>query len=399
MSIWMKNLTSMKLSSEKTRNELLNIEELSNLDWELADADTRYLTHSLHPYSAKYIPQIPNYLISMFTKKNGLVLDPFLGSGTTLVEAKLLGRNAVGLDINKLACLISKVKNTQLKKIDDTCNSIRKEILNLRGQTTLFNSKKKRQGKKLLNSNQELEYFVGKWFQKNVVEELTVIKNCIDVVKDKNVKDFLLVNFSAILRGVSNTDSSFGNLMVAKNPKQRKNIFEKFQRVINSSLNNMIEFNKKASASKILVHNKDSRDLSFLKKNSVDLICTHPPYMASVPYAEYQRLSLWWLGFGQKELEKKLIGGRRSRADTAERFNTDMQKCLDQMFNVLKKNRYCCIVIGNPLYRGKTWKLNKIIRKQGEKSGFKFLKEIPRGKYKETMGKMKEEFTLIFKKN
>jgi len=65
--------------------------------------------------------------------------------------------------------------------------------------------------------------------------------------------------------------------------------------------------------------------LSFLGKNSVDLICTHPPYMASVPYAEYQRLSLWWLNFGQKELDKKLIGGRRSRSDTAERFVTDME--------------------------------------------------------------------------
>ena len=96
---------------------------------------------------------------------------------------------------------------------------------------------------------------------------------------------------------------------------------------------------------------------------------------------------------------KKLIGGRRSRSDTAERFVTDMEKCIDEMYNVLKNNSYCCIVIGNPLYRGKSWKLNKIIREHAEKSGFEFLKEIPRGKYKETMGKMKEEFTLIFKKN
>ena len=52
----------MKLKSEKPLNdESSNLEELSNLDWELAKADTRYVTHGIHPYSAKYIPQIPNY--------------------------------------------------------------------------------------------------------------------------------------------------------------------------------------------------------------------------------------------------------------------------------------------------------------------------------------------------
>ncbi|HJR49283.1 MAG TPA: DNA methyltransferase, partial [Nitrososphaeraceae archaeon] len=107
----------MKLKSENlSQAELAKIKNLYTLDWELEDADTRYYTHGYHPYSAKYIPQIPYRLVSKFTKKNELVLDNFMGSGTTLVESKLLGRNAIGIDVNPLACLISKVKTTTIQK-------------------------------------------------------------------------------------------------------------------------------------------------------------------------------------------------------------------------------------------------------------------------------------------
>ena len=112
----------------KTNSKIFS--KLEKLDWELADADTRYGTHSFHPYSAKYIPQIPHYLISNLTKKGDMVLDTFLGSGTTLVVSKKLERNAIGVDLNPLACLISKVKITaitkaKIKKIKELCQIIK----------------------------------------------------------------------------------------------------------------------------------------------------------------------------------------------------------------------------------------------------------------------------------
>ena len=74
----------------------------------------------------------------------------------------------------------------------------------------------------------------------------------------------------------------------------------------------MKQFNQTATNSNIKILNHDTRDLgSILKDQTIDFICPHPPYMASVPYAEYQKLSLWWLGFNQPLLEKKLIGGQR----------------------------------------------------------------------------------------
>lgn len=397
-------MLNMKSRSEKmSKIELQKLDTISKLDWELSDADTRYGTHSFHPYSAKYIPQIPNYLISNFSQKNDLILDNFLGSGTTLVEAKLLGRNAIGVDINPLACLISKVKTTKISEekiehIKKLCNSIKTDILFSRGQTALFKFKKP--NSKLSNQNfNELNKYVEKWFQKNVIIELSIIRNHIENISDADLSDFLLVAFSSILRSVSNTSSGFGNLMIDKNARPKTRIFEKFQHSLLRMLDDIQFFNKNATDSNLSIVNDDSRNLHFIKDESIDLICTHPPYMASVPYAEYQRLSLWWLGYSRKELEQKLIGGRRSSIDLADRFEKDMEKVFSEMYRVLKSRAFCCVVIGNPVYRGKIWKLNELLQHQGKECGFQFMKEITRGKYKQTMGKMKEEFVLIFKKD
>src|ERR1051325_4820957 len=123
--------------SDLLQTDLARVSNLDSLDWESKDASTRYLTHSYHSYSAKYIPQIPRYLISNLTKRNDLILDNFVGSGTTLVESKVLGRHAIGVDINPLACLVAKVKTTNihkpdLEKILSISISIKEEILKLR---------------------------------------------------------------------------------------------------------------------------------------------------------------------------------------------------------------------------------------------------------------------------
>jgi hypothetical protein len=393
----------MKLKSENlSQIELAKIKNLYTLDWELEDADTRYYTHGYHRYSAKYIPQIPYRLISKFTKKNDLVLDNFMGSGTTLVESKVLGRNAIGIDVNPLACLISKVKTTTIQKstlleISKILILLKEDIINLRGNTLLFNHREIRPTIENSMSKTPLHPNISKWYHQNVIYELLVIKSRIDTVENKDVKDFLLVSLSSILRSVSNATSGFGNLMINKQAPPKTRIYEKFVLAVKDMLKNMSEFNKAATNSNIRIVNHDSRRLEFINDETIDFICTHPPYMAAVPYAEYQKLSLWWLGFSQYELEKRLIGGRRSRADTPDRFFHDINMALMEMKRILRKKKYCCIIIGNPVYNGKIWKLNDFIRKDASDIGFILLTEINRGKYRSTMGKMKEEFILIFR--
>lgn len=81
--------------------------------WTYADLtpkDTTYLTHSYHRYSAKFIPQLANRLIRMYTEQGEAVLDPFVGSGTTIVEGLVLGRRVIGMDVNPVSYLICKAK-------------------------------------------------------------------------------------------------------------------------------------------------------------------------------------------------------------------------------------------------------------------------------------------------
>lgn len=381
------------------------IERLDGFDWECEKEDTRYLTHNYHPYSSKYIPQIPRNLISVLSKKGDLVLDCFVGSGTTLVECKLLGRNGIGIDINPFGCLVSRVKVTAIDPVllkhetNKLLKRIQEEISVERGSATVPTYVFGKRLKMIREYRVPYPKFIGYWFQPHVTKELTLIKKHIDAVNNRDVRDFFLVAFSSIIRGVSDAASGYGNIMKSKNPPTKRRVFEKFRSKLGSMVPRMVEFSNKAvHSARLEVMMGDARNLRSLRDGSIDLICTHPPYMASVPYAEYQKLSLWWLSYDPRKLDTELIGGQRTRKDTAERYLEDMKLSFKQMYRVLRVGHYCCVVIGNPIWRRKIWSLNEMFKEIGEKCGFKFAKEIVRGKYKMTMGKMKKEYILIFRK-
>ena len=90
-------------------------EKLESIAWDFADAKTGLGPHAIHPYPAKFIPQIPRTLIKLFHPgDDSVILDPFCGSGTTLVEASDAGLPSIGIDLNPLASLLAKVKVTQV---------------------------------------------------------------------------------------------------------------------------------------------------------------------------------------------------------------------------------------------------------------------------------------------
>lgn len=147
---------------------------LEKLDWDFVNAKTSYLTHGIHPYPAKFIPQIPNALIQELSSVGDTVGDIFCGSGTTLVEALTLKRNAVGVDANPLACLISGAKTTALTEVDASLLAElhnRAKALGSELSTYAASGKTFKSGAWRPNY-EKLEF----WFQLEAIEELSELK-------------------------------------------------------------------------------------------------------------------------------------------------------------------------------------------------------------------------------
>ena len=166
-------------------------------DWDYATADTKTETHSFHPYPAMMIPQVARRLLKTFGKRGDVVLDPFCGSGTVLVEAKMMGMPAWGIDMNPLALLLTRVKTTPI-------------------DAALL----QRHALRLLDAYQEdcrrieadpdialvPDFFnIAYWFKPEVSRHLSVLKGRIGAIQNPNVREFFLGAFSETVREVSNT--------------------------------------------------------------------------------------------------------------------------------------------------------------------------------------------------
>src|SRR3989338_790503 len=108
---------------EKHYYHMMEKEQGKFIDWDFKKADTKEYTNCIHTYPAMMIPQIARRLIYLYGKNAKTLLDPFCGSGTSLVEASLTNhiKGAYGFDLNPLAILISKVKTTKTdpKKLEE----------------------------------------------------------------------------------------------------------------------------------------------------------------------------------------------------------------------------------------------------------------------------------------
>jgi len=382
------------------------IEKINSVDWEFSNCNTQYLTHNIHRYSGKFIPQIASMAIELLTMPGECILDSYMGSGTTLLEAHLENRNAIGVDINPLAVLISKVKNTpvstdEIVELDKILIPFINGLL-LDGQISfVLQSIDRSCCQKEYNENvwRLEDSWNKKWYQEDVLKQLVEIYSCIVSIKNVKAKDIAMIAFSDILRKSSNANNKYPNVMFDKNAKKKPlpaKFFMDSLLHVKESVNLMSEaVSDKNSWVKIVMQNNLSLSLD---DNSVDAIITHPPYIAAVPYAEYGCLSLNWLGYDSKELDMELTGGKRHSKRVVLRFEDDYEKYFIESYRVLKPNGYMFLMVGNPTAHGEKVDLDKMTVEYASKAGFKHITTVIRQGQNRRGNKMGAEYLIFIQK-
>lgn len=386
------------------------MEIIKEEDWTFAQADTQYMTHGLHPYPARMIPQIAQRLITRYSSKGSNVLDPFCGSGTVLVESRLAGRNCIGIDINPLALLLAKAKTTPLepKSLISIWKSLKtnieKDIVQLRWGISDV--------KPLEIKEIDLDY----WFKPKVQKELTIIRYHLDKLKESNEEYyyFFATCFSYTVRKSSNLRSDeFKIFRIPKDKLSEHNpdAYAIFVDWIERNIPKMAEYyNAVDKSTKCELKLEDSRRLS-IPDEEVDLMATSPPYgdsKTTVAYGQFSRFSSFWLGLPSElvlKVDKHSLGGiQRSakkdlhsdtlaqvleeisrkaheRAKDVEAYFADFHECLKQIARVLKHGGHACFVVGNRTVKRIRIPTDRIIIELGNSLGLEkialYYRRIP----------------------
>ena len=394
----------------------------------------RSMTHALHKYPAKYIPEYPRWAIKKYTgNKNNIVLDPFCGSGTSNVEAKLAGHNSLAIDVDPLARFITKNKTTNQNKT---------KLLSTKEQ--LYDQLSSIKSSKELPENFDM---VKLWFRPKVAKELYGLKRQITQINDSKLRDFFLLCFSSSIRKVSNADPKLvlpkisKYMRIAEENGREINVIETFKKITDFSTERILEFSNATSAqTKVKIIGNDSRKMK-IDDETITLAVTSPPYLNAHDYVRSHKLELFWLGLAQYReqlisLDRKYIGTEKfykdeysvlqstgikeldskiskiakidtKRAYVTAKFFIDMETHFEEVHRVLEKNGHYVMFVGSNVIRKIIVPTYQYLISLAEQSGLKtelhfsspLIKrmEVQSGR-KESGGFIEEDWILVFRK-
>jgi site-specific DNA-methyltransferase (cytosine-N4-specific) len=383
---------------------------LNRLDFDFNGSETGYLTHGLHPYPAKFIPQIPNTLIRELSRERDVVADIFCGSGTTLVEALLLNRHAIGFDANPLACLITRGKTTRLgagdrevllatvQRAQDSADRI------LNAGKTLFDAA----GPFRSSADRPADPALDFWFAPFVTEELAEILSWCRHLPNEAAQTVALVAFSSIIVAVSKQDSDTRYVRRQKKLVPGETML-RFARALSKAVSAVGAFTEVVDPGlrreifrANLLEEPRSRPFDFM-------VCS-PPYPNAYSYHLYHMTRMVWLGMDQAKFKREEIGSHRkysgngrSRA-TVGTFQSEMRTILRWLASHLKTGGYACFVVGDSTIRGERTSNADLISLAAGAEGFVEVArptrrlQASKKAFNPAIGKIREERILVLRK-
>lgn len=375
----------------------------NNLDFHRQDSG--YASHDFHAFPAKFPPQLPRLFIEGLTHPGDVVLDPMMGSGTTVVEAFLGERHAVGSDIDPMAVRLCQTKTTPLPL--DTVAQAGYSVLE-RATRVVQNKASHLSIQFDTRFDPKTRSFIKYWFRPETQQELLALILEIEQIPERDIRAFLELAFSAIIITKSGGVSLARDLAHTRPHrvvgKPVRSALNEFRRRLKGNLTSLADLH--IGTGKTTLFYGDAQRLA-IEDASVDLIVTSPPYASNaIDYMRAHKFSLVWLGYSIEilsTLRREYIGGEATQffvfedlpSRTAQavhhiaqrdskkgrvlhRYYSEMTRCLREMFRVLKPDRGAVIVVGTSTMRGMDTRTQDCLVEIGEDLGFEVVDVVVR---------------------
>lgn len=371
--------------------------------WNFREANTKEYTHCYHTYPAMMIPQVARTLIQEY-RPNGkcnLLFDPYMGSGTSLVEASLANMNSVGTDINPLARLIAKAKTTiyNIVKLEDEFQKIASRLFFFS-----FSDVKNKNFERISN-----HVF---WYSEESLLKLSYISQLIDEYSQN--ADFFNVALAEVVREVSFTRNGEFKRFRMKEDKIKTfhpDVFGIFEDKVRRNLKGLKEYQSVAGNTVADIYDFNSSlgiPQTIIERESVDMVITSPPYgdsRTTVAYGQFSRWANEWFSFDNAHnLDSLLMGGQRCnhKAFLTETIDNELQQIYDadvkryyevvsflndywfsiqNVANTVRKGGVVCYVVGNRNVKGVQIPLDYFTAETFERCGLHHIttlvREIP----------------------
>lgn len=270
--------------------------------------------HLLGFQPAKTIPEIPRWFIQKYTSPNDTILDPFAGSGTSIIETLSLGRNSLWLDYHPLSRLICKAKTIRVPPFA-LLESVR-DIISTSSNLVVAEDS-------VNFSNKDF------WFQKSVQEGLYALRDSI-LFSDPIMQPALWLALASTVRKCS--DMNDGMILAARRKnvqeppeRSRSDVFKYFRMYAKKTVQALAEWNQSAHWETNRVEELDTHDARILNGDwQCDAVVTSPPYINAIDYVWAAKFELHWLGLVESNAERLALYSKEigtERISSAE-FNT-----------------------------------------------------------------------------
>ena len=329
---------------------------LAEVDWDFPQRIMHSPIEGIHPYPAKFVAELPRALLDALPVPSGTaVLDPFCGSGTTLVECQRRGLLSVGIDLNPIACLITRVKTEPLpvglKEVATTTVKLARRVRKVR-----------------VPQIPNLDH----WFSGQVQNALAALSDALGMVHPV-YRDALRLALSSIVVRVSNQESDTRYAAVEKDVAA-EDVFTGFLRAAGRIRDVLHERVYPLVPATVFEADTLAFDPARLDK-PIGMVITSPPYPNAYEYWLYHKYRMYWLGFDPIAVKEREIGARahffKRNHHTAADFVRQMTRTFDLLQKVLVRDGYACFVIGRSRIHGRIVDNAAIIEEVARDAGFK----------------------------